>query len=466
MSAWADSVTGLPERAWRWAESLAEPSLRLGVTGLSGAGKTVFITSLVANLLRRGRMTGLRAEVEGRIVAAMLAPQPDLAAPRFDYEAHLADLYAETPRWPESTRALAQLRISIRYQPASGLGGLLGERVMHLDIVDYPGEWLLDLAILGRDYAAWSAQALSAAETRPAARGFIDWLGGVDGEAAFDEATAQVGARVYASYLRAARAEGFSALTPGRFLLPGDLDGAPALTFAPLPPGAAPRGSLRAEMRRRYDGYRDKVATPFFRDHFARLDRQVILIDALAALSGGPDTLRDLQGALVDVLGAFRPGARSTLARLLGRVVGGRRIDRVLAVVTKADHIHHTAAPALGRFARDLISQSLDQAAVRGAGVETMAIAALRATVEDEIRREGETLPAIRGRLATTGEDVRLHPGAPPETVSQALRGGWADAGFAAQRFAPPRLEPRAGEGPPHLRLDRAMEFLIGDWLA
>ena len=35
--------------------------IRLGVTGLARAGKTVFITSLVANLTDRGRMSQLRA---------------------------------------------------------------------------------------------------------------------------------------------------------------------------------------------------------------------------------------------------------------------------------------------------------------------------------------------------------------------------------------------------------------------
>ena len=41
-------------------EALFEPVIRLGVTGLARSGKTVFITSLVANLLDRGRMPGLR----------------------------------------------------------------------------------------------------------------------------------------------------------------------------------------------------------------------------------------------------------------------------------------------------------------------------------------------------------------------------------------------------------------------
>ena len=47
-----------------------------------------------------------------------------------------------------------------------------------------------------------------------------------------------------------------SLLPPGRFLMPGDLAGSPALTFAPLelPEGAEPpHGSLWAMMRRRYE---------------------------------------------------------------------------------------------------------------------------------------------------------------------------------------------------------------------
>ena len=71
---------------------LFDPVIRLGVTGLSRAGKTVFITSLVANLLDRGRMPQLRAAAEGRILAAYLQPQPDHTIPRFAFEDHLAAL--------------------------------------------------------------------------------------------------------------------------------------------------------------------------------------------------------------------------------------------------------------------------------------------------------------------------------------------------------------------------------------
>ena len=33
-------------------------------------------------------------------------------------------------------------------------------------------------------------------------------------------------------------------------------------------------------MERRYDSYVAHVVKPFFHDHFARLDRQIVLVDA------------------------------------------------------------------------------------------------------------------------------------------------------------------------------------------
>ena len=51
-----------------------------------------------------------------------------------------------------------------------------------------------------------------------------------------DEEIARRLAEGFTAYLRAARADehALSMLPPGRFLMPGDLEGSPALTFAPL----------------------------------------------------------------------------------------------------------------------------------------------------------------------------------------------------------------------------------------
>jgi predicted YcjX-like family ATPase len=41
----------------------------------------------------------------------------------------------------------------------------------------------------------------------------------------------------------------------------------------------------------------------------------------------------------------------------------------------------------------------------------------------------------------------------------------WLGHDFDVMRFAPAPLSLRPGDGPPHIRLDHAAEFLIGDKL-
>ena len=65
-------VRGIEGLGDRVSQAFFEPVIRVGVTGLARAGKTVFITSLIANLMDRGRMPGLLAQGDGRILAAAL----------------------------------------------------------------------------------------------------------------------------------------------------------------------------------------------------------------------------------------------------------------------------------------------------------------------------------------------------------------------------------------------------------
>src|SRR5262245_23882471 len=147
--------TRLAARAFaEFGGHLFNPTVRLGVTGLSRAGKTVFITALVHGLVRGGRFPVFEPMASGRIAGAHLSPQPDDAVPRFDYETHVRALVGER-RWPDSTRQISELRLIIEYQSRNGAA-----RTLTLDIVDYPGEWLLDLPLLGQTYEQWSAQSL------------------------------------------------------------------------------------------------------------------------------------------------------------------------------------------------------------------------------------------------------------------------------------------------------------------
>lgn len=463
------------------AASLVNPAIRLGVTGLSRAGKTVFISSLVHNLLKGGRLPLFEPLQSGRISNVRLEPQPDDAIPRFQYEDHIETLIRERI-WPDSTRAISELRLTFDYQSASGWGRFLSPGRLSIDIVDYPGEWLLDLPLLQQDYRTFSERTAALARTGVRAELSSDWLtfaAQTDMDAPADEMTARRLFEVFAAYLRACKSDerSLSTLPPGRFLMPGDLEGSPALTFAPLPdmPESPARpGSLRAMMERRYEAYKTVVVKPFFREHFARLDRQVVLVDALQAISRGPEAVTDLERALQDVLECFRPGSGSLLSALTGR-----RIDRVLVAATKADHLHHEGHDRLEAVTRRLVERAVTRAGLAGAGIDVMAIASIRATREATVKQNGQTLPVIVG-TPIAGETINgerfdgerktaIFPGdlpENPESIFEAEKPG-THPRVNAVRFRPPEVAEVNGTrvALPHIRLDRALQFLLGDRL-
>ena len=92
MSFFSDLVFEAGVVARSLGDFFAGGGLRLGVTGLSRSGKTVFLTALVNNLIANVRLPVLAASAEGRILRARLEPQPDDAVPRFAYEDHQASL--------------------------------------------------------------------------------------------------------------------------------------------------------------------------------------------------------------------------------------------------------------------------------------------------------------------------------------------------------------------------------------
>ena len=466
--------------------AMRTPVVRLGVTGLARSGKTVFITALVRSLIAGGRLPFFAALAGGRITRAYLEPQPDDSLPRFAYEEHLCALAGDPPQWPESTRRLSQLRLTIEYTSAVGLRRRLGPGRIHVDIVDYPGEWLIDLPLLGQTFADWSRQAVAEARLPDCAGPAAEWLSfmaGLDPSAPANEQRALTGAQLFTRYLRARHGDAFRfASGPGRFRLPGDLAGSPLLTFFPLPPagdGIFPRASLGGMLARRFESYKARVVAPFFRDHFARLDRQIVLIDVLAAINTGGDALKMLQRTMQAILLCFRPGAHTWLSSILPR-----RIDRLLFAATKVDHLHHVNHDRLEGILRLLADRAIGRAASAGAEVRVVALAALRATREAELHRGRERLPCIIGvplpgerlghRVFDGRTEAAVFPGDLPADPQRLIAlpapqsAGSEEVRFVA--FRPPRIALDAPSGEalplPHVRLDRALEFLLGDRLA
>ena len=118
-----------------------------------------------------------------------------------------------------------------------------------------------------------------------------------------------------------------------------------------------------------------------------------------------------------------------------------------------------------------------------GADVKVLALAAIRSTREAEATIDGEQLPCIIGvplageRVADVTFDGKTEtalfpgdlPADPSALIDAEVPGGIAGDDVRTVTFRPPRLDPadrrRATPAPPHIRLDRALEFLLGDRL-
>ncbi len=497
MSFFSDLIFEARAIAQTLTESVGTPVVRLGVTGLSRAGKTVFITALIQHLTelgapgarRKNALPVFRVMAEGRLTRGRLEPQPDDAVPRFAYEDHRAALKGGTDgasrHWPDSTRRISEMRIKLEFERTGGLRA--GPAALVIDIVDYPGEWLLDLPLLDKSYAEWSKETLESSATAARATLAAEWRAftlATDAGAAAEEDKARRAAELFTAYLRSCRADthALSTLPPGRFLMPGDLEGSPALTFAPvvLDPARSYGGdTLAAMMERRYEAYKAHVVRPFFREHFARLDRQIVLVDTLAALNAGPAAVRDLETALAEILQAFRAGRNSMVSALFRP-----RIDKILFAATKADHLNHISHDRLEAILRTIVGRAIAKADDAGAAIDVIALAGVRATREARIGKGADALDAVVG-IPAKGEvidgetfdgiaEAAIFPGDLPSDPRSVLRGealyaSNSEADYRFVRFRPPRAgadEDGRAMPLPHIRLDRALQFLLGDRLA
>jgi predicted YcjX-like family ATPase len=120
-----------------------------------------------------------------------------------------------------------------------------------------------------------------------------------------------------------------------------------------------------------------------------------------------------------------------------------------------------------------------------GAGIDVMALASVRATREATVKRDGHELPVIVG-TPMEGETIAgerfdgqrktaIFPGdlpEDPESLFDRIAAGETGVQLPdvnVVRFRPPHLEETGGGiklSVPHIRLDRAMQFLFGDRLA
>ena len=428
------------------------------MTGLARAGKTAFLTSLAANLLALGAgrpvLPAVLARLRGRAPTIALAPAGASAVPRFDYAAHLAALARDPPAWPERTNAASLLAFEIVI-PRTGFGSAIPPQRLRLELLDYPGEWLLDLPLLRQPFEAWSDQVLRRLEGNEAAAAFLAFATALPAGAREDEALAAAGHRLYRDALVRLRNAGFSLLQPGRFLMPAPGDAPPWMAFFPH----RGSGGLHGLMARRYDAYVAAVLRDLSDPLFGKLDRMVVLVDVLTALSAGPAAFADMQAALSDASGALR-WRRSLLetAMALGRLQAPPRVvSRVVFAATKSDHV--------GDRQRENLAALLRRIAEPAAAVPAsyLAIAAVRCTTDITWMLDGRPVSAVQGRRLGEERPIRSFPGEVPHTPPGAEF--WAHPFLELPQFEPVRPGDGGRGGVPNLGLDTLLTTLLDDVL-
>ncbi len=446
--------------------------VKLAVTGLSRAGKSAFITSLVYQLCEQADSKNLpfvAAVRDGRFIGAKKIPQTSLHVPSFAYQDALNNLFDDVPSWPESTRSISELRLAIRFAPKEGLMSQLSDwYTLHLDIIDYPGEWLMDLPMLSMDFAKWSEMmaGLFAKEPRKThAKAFLDNLQLLDLDGPVDELQLKQLSTEYAELLRYFKNQlGLSLLQPGRFILPGELEGAPILQFVPVLSiegrdkleHIQPGSNLEA-LKNRFEEYKNRVVKGFYNDYFRHFDRQIVLVDCLAPLNAGEVSFDELRRSMELILQSYDYGKNNILRRVFSP-----KIDKLLFAATKADHVTPEQHKNLTLLLNNLIEKTRKDVQFEGIEIDTLSMSSIRATEQGFVDHQGETFPCIKGTTMVdeARQSVTLFPGEiPTQLPTQSF---WQNHQFDFVSFLPPKKTEQSIE---HLRMDHVIEFLLGDKL-
>ncbi len=466
--------------------------ISLAVTGLSRSGKTAFITSLVNQLINEGngaKLSFFDPVYQGNFIAAKRIPQKHFHVPRFDYDAAISALTAEPPAWPEPTHGISELRLAIRYKPKNSLLKYATDMAtLTVDITDYPGEWLLDLPMLKQTYQEWSEQTHQLMTSSPRAKhskDFLARLAEIDPFACASEELLAELSQEYTALLNTFRYDlGLSVIQPGRFILPGDLAGAPILEFFPFPGlerldgnqyQNAPDDSLIGMLRSRYLEYKEQVVRKFYREHFLSFDRQIVLADCLTPLNKGKESFADLELAMSMVLESYHYGKSGLFSRLFSP-----KIDKLLFGATKADHVTAEQHPAMVSLLNQLIHQNKHQLNYEAVEVKTLAIASVKATTSGMTKHKGVELPVIQGNKLVPctennsddsasesfeskqifGEKITVFPGTVPNKLPK--EDYWQTKPFNFISFAP-ITELSKHQSLPHVRMDQVLQFLLAD---
>jgi predicted YcjX-like family ATPase len=450
-------------------DRLRDRRLCIGVTGLSRSGKSTFITSLTNQLLqhKNASLPGFSPVLSGQLIDVRLHPLETEGLATFPYQSAWGRLCSQPPAWPEPTRDTSGCLLELRLKQKSGrLNPFARDHFsLWLEIRDYPGEWLLDLPLRELSFYDWSLECaqLYAQEPRASlAPQLLAELAQLDPLTEVNPAQLEKLQRDFCAFLGACKQQGLSQLQPGRFLLPGRDDDPQLLAFVPLLnltglaeeqlKGAAAT-SWYATLQQAYKRYVSELVEPFYKHFFSRIDRQLVLVDVVQALNGGPAHIDDMRAALTRITDSFHYGHQSRLLQLFRP-----RIDRVLYAATKIDQVISDDHEAVRSFLASLVSDAYRHAEYDGIAPSCEATSAVRCS--REVDAGGDR--AISG-LDAQGKPIGyVHPRFPSRLPDLEHWQQLMDWQIPALQ-PPVGLSARNGDAIPHIRLDTVLNLLLGD---
>ncbi len=448
--------------------------ISIGVTGFSRAGKTVFITSLAHALMTAknwqkekgaGPLAQFSAFEKGILKSAHIRDDIDSHLPQFPYRKMRESLLKTDTQWPAATTGISRLFIEIDSEQSSkvshwlsdsaGLGDLgLGKLI--IELVDFPGEWLIDLPMLNMSYADWSEKNLllaSSAVRHKFSNHFLTQLKAINPVSDVGQVASDL-AEEWTLYLQQCAEIGLTLNQPGRHLRPDSFKGSPILCFAPISKGYE-KTALYKLMQKRFEEYKKKVITPFYKENFAKMDRQVFLVDVLSTLEKGETVFSEMSDALQDVLKQFNYSKGGVLSKL-----GFAKTTHVLFAATKSDHVIRGDRRNLEDMLRRMLSLADDSNSVQGkvAKYQVMSLSSVKAT-GDFMTTQAPKREILKGRPDGEIESALYDPGGLPLDMPPS----WENVNFVFYKFAPQTMPDALQQGFPAINLGKALEFLIGD---
>lgn len=444
---------------------------RIGVTGFSRAGKTVFLTSLLHHLLDCSLEDWSKSSRFKGITLSGRADNRRMDGQVFPYDEFVDYYRAERPSWPPPTIESSSYRVKLHILTENK------RRSTVLEFFDYPGEMLVDVPLCWTSYDEWCDEVWPRLERGKSAAPdeYEHWQRAVNvlasndctSEASIDGAMAEANDR-YLTFCRAAKANRRLVFAPTKPLLLSQLSEIPQ--FSPLPECLRENNpAVLARMRRACEEYERSVVQPFFRQ-LSYCDTHVVLVDLFDILVEGTERYNQVRKDLRSTLETYeyvnRNGHFARLSRWLRAKLRRPCVREVLFCATKADHADRNSRANLKLLLKELVKSSSDHLIAKsGLDPEYFYCASVKATVDREATFGDQTRSALFGRPKNAANEKEDHYPANgvPASWRDLGRNGWP--AFYFREFAPCRFPDIDGVGAAHIQLDAILWKLLEEYL-